>query len=254
MTRFLRLMLGVVVVATFAFNATPLMAQVTFSFANEDPFDSGVNPSGAEDRDADPPLAGVVGSTSDLQTDVGNGLTATFSTIDIIGADGTFATDFDPVDSPNDNFHETNVLGSGFFAVNTDQDQDTGLNTDAGQFNPGEGWVFAFSEDVELLSFTLGGIDIDATTGIAEELVTLSSDSLGVVTLGDNNNVFDSLSVLANEEITLSFVSTTGDDNFNVDGFQFSIVDPNAPAVPEPTSTALLGLGSIAIFARRRRA
>ena len=81
----------------------------------------------------------------------------TLTTVDIIGADGTSFL----AGTGTNNFQETNVAGSGAFAVNTDTDQDGGLANDATAFNQGEGWLFSIDEDVNLQSITFANFNDD---------------------------------------------------------------------------------------------
>ena len=105
--------LAAVAAAVFAVPTSQLSADVVFM--NEDGvFDSGVNPGGAEDRDDDT-LVGLLGAEL-LFTDASNGLTATLTTVDIIGADGTSFL----AGTGTDDFHETNIGNAGTLAVNTD--------------------------------------------------------------------------------------------------------------------------------------
>ena len=220
--------------AVFAVPTSQLSADIVFM--NEDGvFDSGVNPGGAEDR-TDTTLVGLPGAAL-LFTDASNGLTATLTTVDIIGADGTSFL----AGTGTNNFHETNVAGSGAFAVNTDMDQDTGLANDATAFNQGEGWVFSIDEDVNLQSITFANFnDDDAVANFVVGGTTVTVDS----TTGD----FADLFVAAGTEILLTNAGVGADGSrFNIFSIQLDVV-----AVPEPSSLLAIA-GMAGLFAVRRR-
>ena len=123
------------------------------------------------------------------------------------------------------------------------------MGADAGNFNPGEGWVFSFSTDVELTSIIFG--DADASQDIELQF----NDGLGSISLAGLAEGADvdlgGRFVAEGTEVTLTFVSTTDDDRFNISSIGFNVV-PDV-VVPEPASIALLGLGGLAIAGRRRK-
>jgi len=162
----------------------------------------------------DTTLLGVVNATSGLLKDKAAGASVQLKTVDIIGVDGTSAAK----GAGANNFHETNVTKKGLFGVNTDQDQDSGLKSDAGCFNPGEAWVFSFSSDVQLTQIVLVGI----TDG--EQVVRLKSAGFGDIILGaDGANNLGGAFVAAGVNVTLLFDSTSGDETFQVESLRFDV-------------------------------
>ena len=219
--------------AAFAVPTSQLSADIVF--ANEDTFDSGVRPGGDEDR-SNMPGIGIPGASAEF-TDAETGLSFTLTTVDIIGADGTSFL----AGTGTNNFHETNVAGSGAFAVNTDMDQDTGLANDATAFNQGEGWLFSIDEDVNLQSITFANLnDDDAVANFVVGGTTVTVDS----TTGD----FADLFVAAGTEILLTNAGVGADGSrFNITSIQVDVV-----AVPEPSSLLAIA-GMAGLFAVRRR-
>lgn len=205
-------------VAALAGTSSPANAEVVLKFKDKDrAFDSGVNPGGVEDR-SNASLVGVVGSATGVLVDRANGASTTLKTVDIIGGDGTSAA----AGTGTNNFHETNVNKNGLLGVNTDQDQDDGMSGEAGNFNPGEAWVFSFSSNVQLTQIVLNGF----TAG--EQKVRLHSAAFGDITLGANGaNDLNGALIAAGTKVTLIFDSSSGDETFNVSGLSFNVV-------PEP--------------------
>ena len=237
--------LAAVAAAVFAVPTSQLSADVVFM--NEDGvFDSGVNPGGAEDRDDDT-LVGLLGAEL-LFTDASNGLTATLTTVDIIGADGTSFL----AGTGTEDFHETNILGSNLLAVNTDTDQDDDLQQDAGNFNSGEFWVISFDEDVLLESLDFGTFEPDA---VAELLIAGGpSFSFAAVDI-DTDNVADFTDTLvtAGTEISIGLeAGLAGTINFNLEGIGLTVQPADVPGVPEPSSLLAIA-GMAGLFAVRRR-
>ena len=116
-------------------------------------------------------------------------------------------------------------------------------------FNPGESYVFSFNQNVNVTTITLESFS-------AGNNFTVSSGgtTIGLTALADpDNNEFsvndlgDSLSVAAGEDVTLSFVGG-GPNLVRVVNIQAAIA-----AVPEPSSLALIALGSIGMIVRRKR-
>ena len=116
-------------------------------------------------------------------------------------------------------------------------------------FNPGESYVFSFNQNVNVTTITLESFS-------AGNNFTVSSGgtTIGLTALADpDNNGFsvndlgDSLSVAAGEDVTLSFVGG-GPNLVRVVNIQAAIA-----AVPEPSSLALIALGSIGMIVRRKR-
>ena len=233
--------------AVFAVPTSQLSADIVFM--NEDGvFDSGVNPGGAEDR-TDTTLVGLPGAAL-LFTDASNGLTATLTTVDIIGADGTSFL----AGTGTDDFHETNITGGNTLAVNTDTDQDDGLQSEAGQFNSGEFWVISFDEDVLLESLDFGTFELDA---IGEVLIAGGpSISIAAGDLdADNVADFADTLVTAGTEISIGLQSgLAGTVNFNLAGIGLTVqaAGGGTPAVPEPSSLLAIA-GMAGLFAVRRR-
>lgn len=116
-------------------------------------------------------------------------------------------------------------------------------------FDPGESYVFSFNQNVNVTTITLESFS-------AGNNFTVSSGgtTIGLTALADpDNNGFsvnglvDSLSVAAGEDVTLSFVGG-GPSLVRVVNIQAEIA-----AVPEPSSLALIALGSIGMIVRRKR-
>ena len=231
--------LAAVAAAVFAVPTSQLSADIVFM--NEDGvLDSGVNPNNAEDRDDDT-LVGLPGAEL-FFTDASNGLTATLTTVDIIGADGTSFL----AGTGTANFHETNVTNGNVLAINTDTDQDTGLQSDAGQFNSGEFWVISFDEDVVLESLEFGTFEAAA---VAELLIAGGpSFSFAAADVTDNVADFTDTLVTAGTEISIGLeAGLDGNINFNLAGIGLTV-----QAVPEPSSLLAIA-GMAGLFAVRRR-
>lgn len=114
---------------------------------------------------------------------------------------------------------------------------------------------FFIAGDLQTLS--AAGIDGSATTVMYD---LNSSDPSSPVIGGENFALFWSDDAAFNEGDSFGFVEATGlipTSNANNDPTtEFRGVDPNLQTltyVPEPSSAALLGLGGLALVARRRR-
>ena len=109
------------------------------------------------------------------------------------------------------------------------------------------------SEDTsEVISFTgNGGTWTDNTTFNFSEAITINGSTLSGAANGDDNASRISFSedwgsVVLSGTTGLTYSSQVDSGQ---DGFRFEVT-----AIPEPSSTALLGLGGLALLARRRRA
>lgn len=220
-----KFLLAAIVAACFAMAALPssVSADIVFGFTNNDPFDGE-----------------GVGANSGVLTDPDTGLSVTLTTVDIIGADGSLASD-DSVAGVNE--HTTNVLNTGFFAVNTDADQDDDLSNDTGFFNFGEGFVFSFDQNV-----TLGELVFD-DLGDAGETAELQSDAFTTLSLNTDESDLGDTFVPAGTAITLTSGVEGTDNGFRVVSISFTPVD----AVPEPSSLlGMMGLAGLLAVKRRR--
>jgi len=220
-----KFLLAGVAAASFAIAAVPssASADIVFAFSDDDPFDG----------------TGI-GANSGVLTDLDTGLSVTLTTVDIIGADESLASD-DSVAGVNE--HTTNILGSGLFGINTDNQQDDSTSNDTGFFNFGEGWVFSFDQDV-----TLGELVFD-DLGDAGETAELQSPAFTTLSLNTNTSSLGDTFVAAGTPITLTSGVEGTDQGFRVISISFTPV----ASVPEPSS--LLGLMGVAglIAVKRRR-
>ena len=133
----------------------------------------------------------------------------------------------------------------------------TGVNSNTGaveerQFDNGEFATFSFSQTVELLSGDFdqigGGEVLTVTTSNGGTF--LVTDAAASTDISDNNFNFGTFLLPVGE--TFTFTGTAG--AIGVENLTVNVV-PGAvnPAVPEPSSAALLGLLSLGVIARRRR-
>ncbi|MBK1830271.1 PEP-CTERM sorting domain-containing protein [Verrucomicrobiaceae bacterium R5-34] len=162
----------------------------------------------------------------------------TLTTEDVVGHDGS-------LDSAGGS-HETNIVtNANALGVNS---ATTPLNAgnDARDFDPGEAWIFSFDQDVELTLLNVSSLDT-----VTELTISSSAFSDLVFVDGTANDDFDLLNtfVAAGTEIT---IMNTSVDSTVDDSHDFRITELHVNTVPEPSSTALLGLGGLALIMRRR--
>lgn len=176
------------------------------------------------------PFDGAGIGASDTRNDMG--IDVTLTTIDIIGQDGTRTSELSFV-------HTTNVVGNSDTLGINDDTNPGGYSNDPRDFNPGEGWVFVFDVDIELIS-----IDFSSQGSGAD--MTFSSTALPSILMqdGQSDDVHDlgGTLVSAGTEITLQMTGLpTADDT----GVRINTFTVAAVTVPEPLSMALFS--SVAI-------
>ena len=110
-------------------------------------------------------------------------------------------------------------------------------------FDPNESYVFSLSQDATLTTIVLDSFS-DGNN------FTVSSGGTTIALAGLNNSAtgFAGLDVIAGEDVTFTFVGS-GPGLVRVANFEVELA-----SVPEPSSLALIALGSIGMIARRRRA
>ena len=212
--RNMKLVFGALAVA-FALASAPLSADtVEFDFENLDQ-------TGAIN-------GGGIGATIfGLNVDDGTASDLTLTTVDVI--DGGLSL-------------SNGDMGIGA-VVNGQQDA---LGITDNHFDPNESYVFSFNQDVNLTtivleSFSLGNNFTVTVGGGAPIALTELADPGGFSV----NDLGDSLAVEAGENVALTFVG--GGPGL------VRVVNIQASVVPEPSSLALLALGTIGIFTRRKR-
>lgn len=140
-----------------AFEYMGPVTQVTFDFVDGSVWDYGAG-------------GGGVGASAS-ETNVGTGESITLTTIDVIGQNGSKASD-------GTSNHRTNISGATYMGMD---DYHQTYQFESRNFNPNEGWVFSFDEDVYLETIQLG-----SQTGIDE--MTLSSDVFDDMVLADGQS------------------------------------------------------------------
>ena len=223
-----KFLLTATVAAVFTMSAMPSSADiVTFDFRDDE--DDAGNPTAASMLVAAFD-GGAAGSTVTV-----DGLTVT--AVEIIGQDGS-SNLTDPAAA-----HTLNIAGNqDALSVNHQGPNGTiGGGGDSSHFNPGEGVVFTFDQDV-----TLTNVEVESFTAGQEFNLTTGGS---VFALADANNPF-SVDIAAGDTFRFDFVSlgTTTDTQIRIESFTVETA-----VIPEPSSLALLGLfGSVAMIRRRR--
>ena len=214
--RNMKLFFGALAVA-FALASAPLSADtVEFDFENLD-----------QTGDID---GGGIGATIfGLNVDDGTASDLTLTTVDVI--DGGLSL-------------SNGDMGIGA-VVNGQQDA---LGITDNHFDPNESYVFSFNQDVNLTTIVLesfspgNNFTVTVGGGAPIALTELADPDNGEFSV---NDLGDSLAVEAGENVALTFVG--GGPGL------IRVVNIQASVVPEPSSLALLALGTIGIFTRRKR-
>ncbi|MDF7798617.1 hypothetical protein P4C99_04035 [Pontiellaceae bacterium B1224] len=172
---------------------------VTFDFLADSPWDGG-----------------LIGSHASLE-DAVTGIDVKLTTQDIIGQDGTRASEGAG--------HFINVTGDAdFLGVNHDGDNLSDSLAEWKYFNPNEGWVFSFNVDVYLKEMQLAEQDDDAE-------MTLSSAAFPdiIMAAGQPGGVHDlGLTLVpAGTEITLLMTTATNGIDVDVGVRTFAVVPVN---------------------------
>ncbi|MDF7822655.1 right-handed parallel beta-helix repeat-containing protein [Pontiellaceae bacterium B12227] len=147
---------------------------------------------------------GQIGSRATLP-DSGTGLDVTLTALDVIGQDGTRASEgFD---------HRLNITGSAdFLGINHDGSNQSGSSAEWKYFNPNEGWVFSFNVDVVLKTMQLVEQDDDAE-------LTLSSSAFPDIVMADgpSGDIHDLGNTLVPAGTEMTLLMTTAKDGTDVD-------------------------------------
>ena len=137
------------------------------------------------------------------------------------------------------------ALGINNLSINNNNFDLIGGGTESGDFNPGEGFIFSFDQDVIFTSIELESI-------VATDTFSVLIDNANVLTATGDDQFLDSLggldglTIAAGSEITFLAGGDLATSSFRIETFEVDIV-------PEPSSSALIGLGGLMMLARRRR-
>jgi hypothetical protein len=174
-----------------AFEYQGPVSGVTYDFLADSPWDGGSG-------------GGQIGSHVTLEDEV-TGIDVTLTTLDVIGQDGTPASD--GVD------HRLNVTGTAdYLGVNHDGANQSGSTAEWQYFNPNEGWVFSFNVDVYLQQMQLVSQDDDAQ-------LTLSSGAFPDIVMADGQagDIHDLGHTLVPAGTALTLLMTTATNGIDID-------------------------------------
>jgi len=209
------------------------------------PTDTNFDPSGSGDTI-------TLGATEDPSTTLVTTILEVFAPEYIAGPAGgpAFVESGVILNSSIDSGVVTNVaggdaLGINNLSINNNNFDLIGGGTESGDFNPGEGFIFSFDQDVIFTSIELESI-------VATDIFSVLIDNVNVLTATGDDEFLDSLggleglTIAAGSEITFQAGGDLATSSFRIETFEVDIV-------PEPSSSALIGLGGLMMLARRRR-
>jgi len=144
------------------------------------------------------------------------------------------------------NIASQDALGIANPSINNSQFDLIGGGTESSDFNTGEGIVFSFDQDVMFTSIELESVvasDIFRVLVDGTQILEVTGDDSFIDDLGD----LGSTVITAGSQITFEADGPVATSSFRIETFEVDVI-----AVPEPSSLALLGLGSLVMFKRRR--
>ncbi|MEP4078396.1 discoidin domain-containing protein [Haloferula sp.] len=204
-----------------AFEYMGPVTQVTYDFLEGSVWDGGAG-------------GGAIGAHASL-TNVVTGESITLRTVDVIGQDGSKASD-------GVSIHRTNISGATYLGIDDQAGGVGGYGTEFRNFNPNEGWVFAFDEDVYLENIKLGSQNDDAE-------LTLSSDVFDDMVLanGQPSDVHDLGYRFVPAGTELSLMMTTPTNGMDTGIGVTNITVSKAPLFTGPTTLLQAELNDDAI-------
>ena len=110
--------------------------------------------------------------------------------------------------------------------------------------------------DAKLFGTTASGSSVNnavATLGAFDAVSSTGADATGFISLGDGGQLAFNLTALTSTANLFLYIGEVG-DNGEVAASSISLLDTPVPAIPEPSTVALmlLGLGGLAVAAKRR--
>ena len=209
------------------------------------------------DLDGDNPVAAQSGSTFTATASEDPSLTLDFNVLSSLAAeyDTTVAP---PVATGEDIAAAFLTSNNGLIIDNPSLDdaQSTAATETTGEdgfLNGGETFTFSFGSDVVFTEIDFFGVGTNSNNGVAEmPEIIIDGTSFIFPSNSDSDTTADPFGVdnviAAGTEITIT--SSIVSDTFGVQDFT---VTATPAAIPEPSSLAIIGLGSLLMVTRRRR-